>query len=124
MAKTLTDSLVNHDPRPRAGLASLPADIVALIANYLTIDNAKSLALTVRSLYRPARYRTLRCITVNTKVAEYGPTASWLRTLERNNWLSAVRHVIVLAPKYDFDRCRYEGDPTPSRNGDGSDLEE
>lgn len=106
------DGLPEYMPTGRGStisLNSLPTDILILIAEYLPLQHAKSLALVNRALLVPAQYRILRCITINARVADFEPSRTGLQTLEHDDWLPAVRAVTVLDHVYDYSRLRYRG---------------
>ena len=99
-------------------ILSLPTDILSLITDYLTLDSAKDLSLANSAIHRPARYRVLRAITLNLKVTNFEPTAQWLRTLECDEWLSAVRTVKVLDHEYHYHRHGYRDVTNASAHAD------
>lgn len=60
-----------------------------------------------RTLFRSARYRLLEDVRIDFEVVDFEPQRQWLRTLQEQGDLPAVRTVTVVHPQYDYTRGRY-----------------
>lgn len=89
------------------GLLGLPFDIFVIVADRLSGAHAKALALDRRLCCPPARYRLLKNFAIDLRVADFGPTRQWLQMMERDDWLPAVRRLVVLDLEYNHYRREY-----------------